>query len=46
MINDKKQNFPFLIQKKNVSGELDRNSICSKMEHMANDDYICKVNAL
>lgn len=43
---DKKQKFRFLIQKKNVSGELDRNSTCSILEHMANDNYICKVNAL
>lgn len=43
---DKKQKFRFLIQKKNVSGELDRNSTCSILEHMANENYICKVNAL
>ena len=42
MIYDKKQKFLFLIQKKNVSGELDRNSTRSILEHMAND----KVNAL
>ena len=28
------------------SGELDRSSTCSILEHMANENYICKVNAL